>query len=101
MVSGALVKGSKSVIVNVAAAVYAVIVATGVFTIVVAVFASIKGYTILDLYAETFPRFRGDSDPVTIPTMVKLSFAVYVLAAAEIALFFRRRLAARWLEHRH
>jgi hypothetical protein len=88
-----------SVIVDAIAAGYAVIVATGLLTIAIAVIAWINGSSVADLYTEFFPRYRGSAGPMRIPAGVQIIFIIYVVVAAQMAIFFRKRVAARLLKN--
>jgi hypothetical protein len=75
---------------------YAIIIATGLLAIGIAVTAGMKGYSLEELYVETFPTFRGGEPATRLPKAVYTIFFAYVIAAAEIAILYRRRLAKRW-----
>jgi hypothetical protein len=77
------------------AAGYAVVLATGLFAIGFAVTAAVKGYTPGDFYAEMFPVYRGPGEAPISP-MVYAIFVAYVIAAAQISIACRRRIAQRW-----
>ena len=74
---------------------YGVVVATGVLTIVFAIAAAVRGSSLGDLYVEVFPRFRGGGHVSDIPLLAYAIFFAYVIAAAELAILHRRRLARR------
>jgi hypothetical protein len=79
-----------------AAAIYGVVLATGALTIVLAITAAAHGYGLGDLHAEAFPRFRGGQPVTTISPIAYAMFFGYVIAAGQIAIVCRRRLAKRW-----
>jgi len=79
---------------------YAIVLATGVLAIGVAVMAASKGYSLAELYTDTFPTFRGGAEPASMPAVVYLIFFGYVVGTAEIAILYRRRIARRWLDRR-
>lgn len=84
----------RSFIVIVLAVSYAVIIATGILIVGLAVVASTKGYSLVQLYTETFSPFRGSGEIPTPPIVYSIFFA-YVIGAAQIAIICRRRIARR------
>ena len=78
------------------AASYAIIMATGVLVVGLAVAAAAKGYSLGELYFETFPTFRGDSHPNVLPSYAYAVFFAYVVGAAELAILYQRRIVKRW-----
>ena len=87
-------KAKKWFIATVVAPLSAIVVVSGVLAIGFAAFAAMKGYTIGDLYAEVFPRFRGERVS-EVPRAAYVIFFAYVIAATELALILRRRLTNR------
>jgi hypothetical protein len=85
-----------SVLAILAAASYAVIMATGVLVIGLAVAAAARGFTLGELYQETFPTFRGNARPIVLTWHVYAVFFMYVVGAAELAIVHQRRIAKRW-----
>jgi hypothetical protein len=73
-------------------ALFGVVIATGTLTIGGAIFAAAAGYALGDLYALTFPSFRGSAGRPEIPPAVYAIFVAYVVGAAEIAILYRRRV---------
>lgn len=85
-----------SVLAILAAASYAIIMATGVLVIGFTVVAAAKGYTLGELYIETFPTFRGSSHPNVLTWRAYAVFFAYVAGAAELAILHQRRIVKRW-----
>lgn len=84
-----------SVLIMFVAALQAVIVATGVLTLVLLGIALLNGQSLGDFYAEVFPRFRGAGRATEIPRLAYVLFAVYVFVASSIGVTLRRRITAR------
>jgi len=79
-----------------AAALLGVIIATGMLTIGLTIYAALQGASIGDWYAQTFPEFRGMPSPVPTPRFVYVLFFAYVIVAAQVALVVRRRIEKSW-----
>ena len=80
----------------VVAAGYAIIMATGVLVVGFAATAAAKGYTLGELYIETFPTFRGSPQPTVLTWHAYAVFFAYVVGAAELAIVHQRRIFKRW-----
>lgn len=78
------------------AAGYAIIMATGVLVVGVAVAAAAGGHSLGELYFETFTTFRGGSHPNVLPWYAYAVFFAYVVGAAELAILHQRRIVKRW-----
>jgi hypothetical protein len=85
----------NSIAVDAVATFSAVVFATGLLAITVALIATSQGTTIADLYSRTFPHYRGTVVPMDIPIAARVMFVLYVMGAAQMAIVFRRTLAAR------
>jgi hypothetical protein len=79
----------------VAAALYGVVLTTGVLTLLFILIAATRGMTAVDLYAQTFPRFRGAGE-AQIPPIGYAIFVLYIMISSGIAIFSRRRFARKW-----
>ena len=84
-----------SVLAILTAASHAIVVATGVLVIGFVIAAAAKGYSLGELYFETFPTFRGSSHPNVITWRVYAVFFAYVIGAAELAIVYQQRIARR------
>jgi hypothetical protein len=85
----------RELAIDIVSATAAVVFATGVLAICVAIVSGATGSTIPDLYETAFPRTRGGGGTPGIPTVLTVSFVLYVAAAAQITIVFRRMLEAR------
>jgi hypothetical protein len=85
-----------SVLAILAAASYAIVMATGVLVIGIVVTAAARGYSLGELYTETFPTFRGAPHPSVLPRYAYAVFFAYVVGAAELAILQQRRIVKRW-----
>lgn len=79
-----------------AAALYGVLVTTGALTLVFVIAAAIGGTSVIDLYAETFPRLRGGAPGTRIPVLGYAVFVLYIVVASGIAVISRWRFAQKW-----
>lgn len=77
-------------------AAFAVVFATGLLTIALSLAALINGSNVVEYYEYVFPRFRGGSPAVHIPTFGYVIFVAYVGLAASVAIRARRRIAEAW-----
>jgi len=77
-----------------ASVMYGTILATGFLALAFVATATIRGYSPIELYAETFPSSRGGGI-TQFPPFVYGIFFLYVIGAVEIAIFYRRRLSHR------
>lgn len=77
-----------------AAAVLAVLIASGLLLVGVAFAAAMRHQTVFELYAGAFPRFRGGAEVAKIPPLAYVIFAGYILTTAELALICRRWINA-------
>jgi hypothetical protein len=78
------------------AASHAIIMATGVLVVGFALAAAARGATLGELYIETFPTFRGSSQPNVLTWHSYAVFFAYVVGAAELAIVYQRRIVKRW-----
>jgi len=85
----------------IAAALYGIVVVTGVATVLFIVIATWNGTNAVDLYAEIFPRFRGNADHSQMSGFAYAVFAVYIAAASYVAILSRRRSTQRWAQRLH
>lgn len=86
---------TRTTFVVLTSAVCGTVVATGMLAIGVVITAAVRGYSLVDLYMETFPSFRGPAT-TSIPTAVYVIFFLYVLGAVEVAMSSRHLLSKRW-----
>lgn len=84
----------RAILTVILSATYATIIATGIFAIGFIATAASKGYGVIDLYAEIFPAFRGPGS-APVPPFAYAVFFAYVAAAAQLAVLYHRRIAAR------
>ncbi len=79
---------------------YAVVLATGILTISLSLTAWANNTSFVEYYQYVFPRFRGTSIGVRIPTFGYVAFVMYVGIAASVAVRARKRIESAWV-HRH
>lgn len=85
----------RAIRIGVMAAVSAVVIATGALVIVLIVIATVQGQTLMELYYNTFPRYRGAHDGSDASMVVRVIFFLYVLGSAVGAMILRARFARR------
>jgi hypothetical protein len=64
-----------------------------------AVVAGAQGYSLADMFAYMFPRFRGETRLSAIPMTAYTLYFAYVIAAAEIAILYRRSVIRRYRDN--
>jgi len=79
----------------VGAAVYAVIVTTGLLVVGLTIYAALNDQNLADLYTRTFPSFRGGPVVTPVPRGALILFGIYAFAASQIAIVARRWIARR------
>jgi hypothetical protein len=79
---------------------YAVVVATGVLTISLSLTAWVNHTSFVEYYQYVFPRLRGGTAGVQIPTSGYVAFVMYIGIASSVAVHARKRIQGAW-SHRH
>jgi hypothetical protein len=79
----------------------ATVVATGTLTICLSVFAWANGTSFVEYYQYVFPRLRGGTPGIHIPTFGYVAFMLYVGMAALVAIHTRKWIAGAWSHRRH
>jgi hypothetical protein len=89
-------KRPASLLIIFLAAVYSLVIATGLLTLILLTAAALSGRSLGDFYAAAFPTFRGHGPTDDIPLLAYPLFVSYVVFTASVAVSCRRRIAERW-----
>ena len=80
---------------------HATAIASGTLTICLSVFAWANGTSFVEYYQYVFPRLRGGTPGIHIPTSAYIAFVVYIGVAALVAIHTRKWIAGAWSHRRH